>query len=152
MTHLGAAVGQETDVCGIFFDSSSDIYKDVNSSIISLESFKSKYNIDASVLPRLYQFVIRPFVSNYSDNPLVKVLQFLDHAKLMTILNVYHQLKVLSVDLDYRGNTIGIFGTNGHSLVDIFNAIIDNFIQIEQIDIKYMYVGNNINRQEVKQA
>ena len=123
---------EETDLCGIFFDSSSDIYKDINKnqSIVSLQSFISKYNIDPSILPRIENMEL--VLYTWTIDACAKLLQFFQDSKLMTILNVETSLKRLCIKMvDLHKDFHICYDT----LIDTFNVIIDNFFQIEYIDI-----------------
>ena len=136
MISFDAVFDDQTDLSGIFFDSSSDIYKDMNLSRISLESFKSKYTIDECTLPRIENGDIFAYTS--TTNGCAKLLQLFQDSKLMTILNFEMSLKHLCINIFQQNKNLKIPYS---SLIDIFNVIIDNYIQIEDIDI--MLASNN---------
>ena len=137
----------DTDFCQLFFDSSSDIYHDINKdeSIFSLESFKSKYNMDKNILPQIESVCVNIFSYQTIKNPHTKLLQILkgsnqEHSKLMSILNFGESLKHLEVRI--LSPVMEKFDNNYHNLIDIFSPILDNFNQIERIELEYSDVSN----------
>ena len=138
----------ETDFCQLFFDSSSDIYKDLmkDESIVSLESFKSKYSVDKNIniLPRITSACINIYSYETTTNPHRKFVQILSDSnqdsKLMSVLNWGDSLKCL--ELRIAEPAMEKFDKEYHSVMDVFSPAIENFNQMECIQLEYIDIPN----------
>ena len=144
--NISATITQQTKFAKLFFDSSSNIYKDLmkNESILSLESFKSKYYINHDTISNILPYIPFLHIAMYSfpgdKNPHKKLLRLFqnwnENSKLMSILNFHESVRFLSVQIGEQA--VGTFDKDYHSLIDIFTPIFDNFNKIMHIDVEYM--------------
>ena len=142
-------------LCQMFFDESSDIYKDLikDESVLSLKSFKSKYNINCNNdsnsnsnnsnmlgLPCIDSLEIFAFPNHITGNvlPFTGLLQLFQHSKLMTVLNFKNS--VTKMELGSFGSGDNAF--NYKYLSEIFDIILNDFNQIKEICISLANLEN----------